>query len=197
MFLIGLTGGIATGKSTVSNILQSKYNCPVVDADKIARDVVKPGTVGWRKIKQKFGTDVLQENGELDREKLGQITFSDPNKRKLLNSITHPGIYKAMLWSVFKLFITGHQFAVLDLPLLSSEQQLQRLMNRNDLTKEEAEKRINSQMSLADKCKKATHIIDNNGDISSTEEQVLRLYHEFKAITFIGAATYLCSYFGR
>uniref|UniRef100_A0A0A9D0U8 Pco119340 n=1 Tax=Arundo donax TaxID=35708 RepID=A0A0A9D0U8_ARUDO len=84
MRLVGLTGGIASGKSTVSNLFKDA-GVPVVDADIVARDVVRKGTGGWKKIVKAFGNDVLLENGEIDRARLGQIVFSDPSKRQLLN----------------------------------------------------------------------------------------------------------------
>lgn len=194
MFLVGLTGGIASGKSTVSKIL-SDLGCQIIDADKLARQVVSPGAPAWKKIRQHFGDKVLLENGELNREKLGEIIFADPEKRRLLNSLTHPEIHKAMLWKVFSLFITGHPFVVLDIPLLfetgkvlpymtytvvvncSEDQQLERLMSRNKLTEEEARGRMEAQMPLAQKVKAATFVIDNSGSLISTEKQV-RDFHK-------------------
>ncbi|XP_033761807.1 dephospho-CoA kinase domain-containing protein-like [Pecten maximus] len=197
MFLVGLTGGIASGKTTVSNLL-SDLGCKIVDADKLAREVVSPGAPAWKKIRHHFGDQVLLENGELNREKLGEIIFADPQKRRLLNSLTHPEIHKAMLWKIFNLFITGHSFAVLDIPLLyetgkvlpymtytvvvncSEDQQVERLDGRNKLTEEEARGRMDAQMPLAQKVKVATYVIDNSGSLISTEKQVRDLHRKFQ-----------------
>nr|XP_022309556.1 dephospho-CoA kinase domain-containing protein-like [Crassostrea virginica] len=196
MFLVGLTGGIASGKSTVAKILKDDFGCVVIDADEVAREVVLPGTLGWRKIRQHFGSDVFQGNGELNREKLGQVIFNDANKRKILNSITHPEIYKAIAWKVIKNFFLGQHFIILDLPLLfeskkmvpfmsytivvncSEEQQLQRLMARNNYSKEAAEIRIQAQMPLSEKCRLCTHVIDNSRDIQNTYLQTSRIHGE-------------------
>lgn len=94
MFLVGLTGGIASGKSTVSSLLRNKYGIPVVDADVIAREVVEPGKRAHRKIVQEFGKEILLENGEINRSKLGEIIFGNELLRKRLNAITHPEIGK-------------------------------------------------------------------------------------------------------
>ncbi|XP_060607536.1 dephospho-CoA kinase domain-containing protein-like [Ruditapes philippinarum] len=198
MFIVGLTGGIATGKSTVSQML-ADLGCPIIDADVIARQVVEPGTKAWKKIQQTFGQDVFHENGQLNREKLGQIIFADSSKRTALNRITHPEIQKTMMWKLFMLFIKGHQFAVLDTPLLfesnkmvpymaftivvscKPEQQLERLKARNQLSENEALQRINSQMSLDEKCRLATFVIDNSGDLDQTKKQVLEIHKKLRS----------------
>ncbi|VDI01214.1 dephospho-CoA kinase [Mytilus galloprovincialis] len=198
MFLVGLTGGIATGKSTVSKILSEECGCLILDADLIAREVVLPGTKAWKTIRTQFGDEVFHENGELNREKLGQIIFADASKRRLLNSITHPEIYKSILWKILKAFVRGRQFVILDLPLLfetgkllpyasyivvvscSEEQQKERLMKRNTLSKEDADQRIGSQMSLAEKRRQATYIIDNDADIEYTRQQVKNIHQKLK-----------------
>ncbi|XP_048754471.1 dephospho-CoA kinase domain-containing protein-like [Ostrea edulis] len=196
MFLVGLTGGIASGKTSVAKILKDELGCTVIDADEVAREVVLPGTQGWKKIQKNFGNDVFQPNGELNREKLGQIIFNDAEKRKILNSITHPEIYKAIAWKVMKNFLLGQHFIVLDLPLLfeskkmvpfmsytvvvncSEEQQLQRLMKRNNYSREAAEIRIRAQMPLSEKCRLCTHIIDNTNDIESTYHQTVKFHKQ-------------------
>ncbi|OWF35365.1 dephospho-CoA kinase domain-containing protein-like [Mizuhopecten yessoensis] len=197
MFLVGLTGGIASGKSSVSKTL-SDLGCKVIDADKLAREVVAPGATAWKKIRQHFGDEVFLENGEINREKLGEIIFADTQKRRLLNSLTHPEIHKLMLRKIFQLFITGHAYAVLDIPLLfetgkvlpyvtytvvvncSEDQQLERLMKRNKLTEEEARGRIEAQMPLAQKVKAATYVVDNSGSLISTEKQVRGLHRDLQ-----------------
>lgn len=197
MFLVGLTGGIATGKSTASDVFR-RLGVPVIDADQIARDVVQPGKLAWRKIREQFGEEVFLADGQLNREQLGRIIFADSNLRKRLNAITHPEIRKAMLWRIFFCFLRGYQFIVLDLPLLfesrnmvsflsyivvvscTEGQQLQRLMARNRFSREEAEERINAQMQMTEKCRLATFIVDNSGTKEMTEKQVLDLYQKFR-----------------
>ncbi|RUS87696.1 hypothetical protein EGW08_004537 [Elysia chlorotica] len=199
MFLVGLTGGIATGKSTVAKIFREEYGCPVIDADAIARKVVEPGKPAYRKIRSTFGEEVLLSTGEINREKLGQIIFNDGGKRRELNAIVHPAIKREMLWQVFWNFLHGHQFAILDIPLLfetkqmlpfvsfsivvfcNEEQQLNRLMQRNNLDEEAAKARINSQMSLKEKCELCTHVIDNTQSLDETKNHVKQVCKTLKA----------------
>lgn len=196
MFIIGLTGGIATGKSTVLNVFKD-LGCQVVDADQIAREVVEPYKAAWKAIVSNFGRDILLPSDEIDREKLGKIVFGDEAKRKILNQCTHPAIFKSIFWKLVKYFISGHKFVILDLPLLYESgvglylakyvivvysdptSQLTRLMKRNNFTRHDAETRINSQMSLEEKCKRASYIIDNSSSRERTEEQVKRLHDKF------------------
>lgn len=196
MFLVGLTGGIASGKSTVSNIF-AKLGCPIVDADKIAREVVQPGKPAWHLIMKHFGRSILLSDGTIDRPKLGSIIFADESKRKLLNSCTHPYIQREMLWQIFKYFFQGHHFIILDVPLLldgsalksfmnqivvvycDQQTQLNRLISRNNLNEEEAQNRIHSQVPLVEKCHMADHVIDNSGSLESTKEAVTKLHQTF------------------
>ena len=198
MFLVGLTGGIATGKSTVSKNLQ-ELGIPVIDADQVAREVVEPGKPAWRKIKETFGDAVITADGAIDRAVLGEIIFNNAEKRKKLNAITHPHIYKAIFRKCISLMLSGNQFAVLDLPLLfesgymvpflhkiivvrcGAVQQLERLMARNALSRQDAEVRINSQMSLDEKCARAHYVIDNSGDPESTLDQVVQIVDELQS----------------
>lgn len=112
-----MTGGIATGKSTVSAQLKS-FGLPIIDADIIARQVVEPGTPALRKIVEYFGEDILLPDGCLNRPKLGSIIFNDEAKRKKLNSIVHPAVWRAMFWAVVSNWIRGHKLCILDTPLL-------------------------------------------------------------------------------
>ncbi|NWU72863.1 DCAKD protein, partial [Pterocles burchelli] len=193
MFLVGLSGGIASGKSTVVAVFR-ELGCAVIDADVIAREVVQPRLRAYQQIVRYFGTEILLENGEINREALGNIIFSHPEKRQLLNSITHPEIQKEMLKQIFKYFLLGYRYVILDIPLLFETKrltklmrhtvvvycdppaQLSRLMRRNGLSQAEAEARIASQLPLDEKRKLATHVIDNSGDRESTRRQVLRLH---------------------
>ncbi|KAL0916372.1 hypothetical protein M5K25_013876 [Dendrobium thyrsiflorum] len=187
MRIVGLTGGIASGKSTVSGLFRSS-GVPVVDADLVARDVVKKGTPGWRKVATAFGDDILLENGEINRSRLGQIVFSDPAKRQLLNRLLAPHISSGIFWEIMKLWVKGCKVVVLDIPLLfetkidrrtkpvivvwvNPETQLQRLMARDGISEEEARNKINAQTSLDWKKTKADIVIDNSGSIEDTRTQ--------------------------
>ncbi|XP_006012297.1 dephospho-CoA kinase domain-containing protein [Latimeria chalumnae] len=197
MFLVGLTGGIASGKSTVTAIFQ-ELGCAVIDADLIARQVVQPTAPAYKSIVHYFGKEVLLENGEINREKLGAIIFSDQEKRQLLNSLTHPEIQKTMLKQILKYFMLGFRYVILDIPLLFEtnkltrfmkhkvvvycdlETQISRLMYRNNLSQPEAEARTHAQMSLEEKWKLASHVIDNSGNQDSTYRQVLQLHSQLE-----------------
>ncbi|EEB12099.1 Dephospho-CoA kinase, putative [Pediculus humanus corporis] len=185
MFFVGLTGGIASGKSTVTKLFIDN-NVPVIDADTIARQVVEPGKKAWKKLKKEFGEDIFFKDGTLNRALLGKIIFENVEKRKKLNYITHPEIIKQMIISAVKLGFQGHPFVVLDIPLLfetgelvqlmhkiivvscTEKLQIERLCMRNNLTEEEAKLRISSQMSLDEKCQRADYVIDNSSSFEET-----------------------------
>jgi dephospho-CoA kinase len=186
--VIGLTGGIASGKSTVSNMLK-EMNITVVDADLEARLAVEKGEPAYQKIISGFGADILLDNGEIDRQKLGSIIFHDSEKRQLLNSIVHPEVRVRMNNKIESAIQGGEQVVVLDIPLLfeskltrmvqktilvyvDREVQLKRLMERNSLSLEEAEARIKSQMPLSEKVALADEVIDNNGSLTETNKQL-------------------------
>jgi len=186
--VIGLTGGVATGKSTVSSLLKAK-KIPIVDADILARQVVEPGTPALAKIIDYFGPSVLLLDGFLDRKQLGSIIFSDETKRKKLNSIVHPAVSYAILWSVLLHWIKGEKMCIVDVPLLIEgglwklmgkvvvvycppDVQLQRLMKRDNSSHENASSRINSQLPITEKVEYADHIIDNSGSHQDLERQV-------------------------
>ena len=187
---IGLTGGIATGKSSVSRLLQAAQ-CPVLDADQIAREVVAPGTAGLKAIEKEFGEAVLFPDRSLDRKALGQITFSNPEARKKLEAILHPLIQERTKVLKNELAQAGHSFAIYDIPLLFEtnaektfdavvvvncrpEQQRERLRLRNHLSEQEINDRLSSQLPLRDKVAKADFVIDNSGDSSHLEKEVTR-----------------------
>lgn len=190
---IGLTGGIATGKSTVSALLVNK-GALLVDADAIAREVMLPGHPVLAAVAEHFGQAVILEDGTLDRKKLGDIVFRDPSQRKALNDITHPAIRKEIRGRMDDLQREHpDKLVVVDIPLLyesglehmfervmvvyaPEHVQLERLMRRNQLTAEEAAARIRSQMDIEDKKRKADIVIDNSGDAEETERQVDRFW---------------------
>ncbi|NXG26672.1 DCAKD protein, partial [Grallaria varia] len=205
MFLVGLSGGIASGKSTVVAVLR-ELGCAVIDADLIAREVVQPHSKAHQQILQHFGTGILLENGEINREALGNIIFSQPEKRRLLNSITHPEILKQMLKQILKYFVLGYRYVILDIPLLFETRgltkfmkytvlvycdplaQRARLMRRSGLDAAAADARISSQLPLEEKRQWATYVIDNSGDRESTRRQVLRLHgHLEDSLDFLWA----------
>ncbi|KAM8947874.1 dephospho-CoA kinase domain-containing protein [Pelodytes ibericus] len=198
MFLVGLSGGIASGKSTVVSILR-EVGCAVIDADVLARQVVQVGTPAYNQIVYHFGEQILLENGELDREKLGSIIFTDPEKRILLNSITHPPIRRAMLKQTLWYFFLGYRYVILDIPLLfessnlqrymkhtvlvycDPQTQVERLIRRSGLSREDVMKRLASQLPLNSKLPLADHVINNSGDRDSTRRQVLQLHAQLEA----------------
>mgnify|MGYP001343387574 FL=1 len=187
--IIGLTGSIGTGKSTIAKKLIER-NIPVIDADLIAREVVEPGKEAYEKIVETFGEEILQEDQTLDRKKLGAIVFEDETKRKALNEIVHPAIRKEMLAQRDAYMKQKEPCVVLDIPLLyesklthfvekvivvytDREVQLERILKRDHITKEEALQRINAQIDVKEKAKWADAVIDNNGTIEESERQLL------------------------
>jgi len=199
MLVVGLTGGIASGKSTVSGLLKS-YKVPVIDLDELAREVVEPGTRGLAAIRERFSshTDiVLAHNGTLNRDRLGDIIFNDPAERQWLNNLLHPQIRRLMLQRLLRLWLAGSQLCVVDSPLLietgmwkfcgkvvivycSEELQLQRLQSRNGISRQEAKARIGAQLALKSKLSYADHIVDNSGQLIELERQVERLVTQLK-----------------
>lgn len=194
--IIGLTGSIASGKSTVAKMFED-LNMPIVDADKVARIVVEPGRETLQQIAAAFGDEVILEDGHMDRKKVGDLIFHDPTKRKQLNDIIHPAIRKEMLRQREEYLSNGHPHVVMDIPLLfesglqsyvekivvvsvSEENQLKRLMSRNDLTEQEARARISSQLPISVKEKGADAVIYNNDSLEATKEQlhyILKKWH--------------------
>lgn len=186
--IIGLTGSIASGKSTVSSML-AKRGFPIVDADLVARIVVEKGKPTLDAIVETFGKEVLLPDQSLDRTTLGSIIFHDPAKRKQLNDIMHPAIRAEMLRQRDEWLANGAMTVIMDIPLLfesrlqhyvekilvisvTEEIQLKRLMERNELSEEEALARIRSQLPLSEKEKGADAVIYNNGSIEETEQQL-------------------------
>jgi dephospho-CoA kinase len=193
--VIGLTGGIASGKSTVSNMLK-EMSITVIDADVEARLAVREGEPAYKQIIAEFGDGILLENGEIDRQKLGAIIFHQADKRQRLNEITHPEVRRRMLEQVETAKRNNEEVVVLDIPLLfeskltamvektllvyvDSDIQLQRLMERNNLTITDAQARISSQMPLSEKIKLADAVINNNGTLEDTKQQLLTVLEKW------------------
>ncbi|PEP65621.1 MULTISPECIES: dephospho-CoA kinase [Bacillus] len=196
--VIGLTGGIASGKSTVSQMFR-ELQIPVIDADIIAREVVEQGKEAYKEIVDVFGEEILQADGELDRPKLGGIVFHNEEKRLRLNKIVHPAVRKEMNVQKDMYIKEGVQAVVLDIPLLfeskltalvdrivvvavSPSMQLERLMKRNGFTEEDAKARIDSQMPLAEKATLANKVIYNDGTIAETKAQLQLILKEWNII---------------
>jgi dephospho-CoA kinase len=191
--LVGLTGGIATGKSTVSAILRA-LGAVIIDADLLAREVVEPGEPALAEIAREFGPAVLTADGRLDRKALGAIVFADPARRKRLEAFTHPRIrerfqrqlddltaqeFRGVVVFDAPVMIESGNYKTMDrLVVVSTDEatQIARLMARDGIGREEARRRIASQMPVAEKAKLADHVIDNSGPLAATEAQVRRVY---------------------
>ena len=186
--VVGLTGGIASGKSTVSNMLK-ELGITVIDADLEARAVVEPGEDAYNQILEHFGKKILLEDGSINRPKLGEIIFNNKEERLVLNGIVHPAVRKKMNEKKEAAVKRGEFIIVMDIPLLFESElaglvekiilvyvdeavQLERLMIRNDYSKEEAIARIRSQMPLEEKKERSDFIIDNNGSLELTQKQL-------------------------
>lgn len=195
MRVVGLTGGIAVGKSQVSSILGG-LGAEIIDADIVAREIVKKGQPAWDKIRDRFGEEYLMENGEIDRKKLGKLVFSNKEALEELNHITHPAIKESIDEKISRLREQGYNgVVVVDAALLlekgwettmdevwvvhaPKEQRIERLMARDNLTRDEALKRINSQMSQDEKLRRAHRIIYNESGMDSIEKQVGEIWNQ-------------------
>jgi len=193
MLLIGLTGGIASGKTTVSNMFV-KLGAHLIDADVIARDVVKPDKPAWKEIVSAFGESVLDDKKEIIREKLAAAIFNSPEKRKQLEAITHPRIIEEenrlineirknnkpgiIILDAALLIEAGHHNRVdkLIVVYLNKNTQIKRLRKRDNLNSVDAEKRLDSQMSLDEKVNFANYVIDNGKSPDEVEKQVSQIY---------------------
>jgi len=191
--LVGLTGGIATGKSTVSTLLR-QLGCEIIDADLLAREVVEPGQPAWTTIVAEFGQGVVTAGGTLDRKKLGAIVFAVPERRKRLEAITHPAIRDRFMARLQELAAQGFTGLVFfDAPVMiesgsyknmerlvvvatDEATQVERLRARDGADEAENRRRIASQMPVAEKAKLADYVIDNSGDREATAEQVRRAF---------------------
>ncbi len=187
--LIGLTGGIASGKSRISLFLKSQ-GAVIIDADEIARHVVEPSSSALRNIVELWGTDILKPDQSLDRQKLASIVFSNKKELEKLNNITHPEIIREIKERISRepagslivldapLLIESGLFTIVDyvwLVSVTETTQIKRLMKRDGMTIEEAHRRISMQMPLEEKKKYAHVIVDNNGQWEDTEN-FIRLY---------------------
>ena len=197
MLKVGLTGSIAVGKTFVLGVL-SELGCRVIDADAVARQVVLPGSLGLKSVAEAFGEKVLKSDGSLNRARLGEIVFADEAKRQQLNSILHPFIIAAQDAQLRELELQDPKgIVVVDAALMIEsggykrfdklivvhcrpEIQLQRLMRRNKLSREEAEQRIATQMPQEEKKRYADYLIDTSGDFAETRRQTEDVYHALR-----------------
>ena len=194
--VLGLTGGIATGKSTADKFFEEK-NIPIVDCAEIAHNIMNVNKPAWKDIKEVFGEKYLNEDQTINRKKLGKLVFNDPTKMKILNEITHPRIFQEMESQIAQYKSEGYSLIIVDAPVLfeshsekyydktlvislPQDLQIKRLMARNNLTKEEALSRINSQMSLKEKEARATYVIENTGSVEDLYKKLNELLTKIK-----------------
>ena len=196
--VIGLTGGIATGKSTVAAMLQ-QLGARIIDADALAREIVEPGKEAWQEIVSAFGREILRADQSIDRGKLRKQVFEDQQARKRLESITHPRIRTLAQQRIQQLAAEGAEIIVYVAPLLFENQahlwlrpvilvacdlakQKRRLRDRDKLTEEQIRQHLKAQMSLAEKRKLADFIIENNGSVEELKKQVQEVWEELRRL---------------
>ena len=197
---VALTGGIATGKSHCLRKF-SELGAPTIDADTLAKQAVEPGTAGFAAVVARFGSTIVRPDGALDRAALARIVFSDPHARRALEEIVHPAVYAAIsrwfetvarqpgaaaaIADIPLLFETGHaaDFDVVVVTTSPPETQKARLMARNQLTAAEAAQRIEAQMPIEDKARRADYVINTVGTIEETDRQVERVWSQLTAAT--------------
>ena len=199
MLIVGLTGGVASGKTTVSRVLKEE-GAYIIDADQMARELVRPHTPAWRKLVRAFGKDILREDGSLHRKKLADKVFTNLRQRKLLNQILHPRIRKEMERRAKEIGQKDPEaVVVIDAPLLvelgdhrkmdklivvtsTQIQQIERLKERDGISSEEALRIFSSQMPVEDKVKLADFVIRNEGSLQETKKKTREVYKELKKV---------------
>ena len=197
--LIGLTGGMGSGKSTVAEILKKK-GAYILNADLICRELVEPGKPALQEIQDHFGKKVIQQDGQLDRSELSRIVFDDPSKKKVLENILHPKVFEeeqtryealcqkegpVLVLVDAALLIESGNYRKMDKNIVvvcSDEERIHRLLKRDTLTEAEILKRIKSQAPLSEKIKFADYVVDNNHDLQSLELEVDKVYTELVEI---------------
>lgn len=197
MRVVGLTGGIGSGKSVVSRMFR-ELGATVIDADQLAREVVEPGQPAFAAIRERFGEQILLPDGGLDRKKLGAVVFEDEAARRDLNAIVHPEVAALAARRMQEAAEAGAELVLYDVPLLyengldrmlptvivvrvSPQVQRARIRARDGLSDVEIEQRIAAQMPLTEKVARADHVIDNDGTLEATRRQVEALYPKLKA----------------
>ena len=196
MKVVGLTGGIASGKSTAASLLR-QLGAEIIDADQIAREILQPGQEAWQEIVAAFGAGILREDKTIDRERLRKIIFQDEKARKRLEAITHPRIRTLAQERMQRLAADGAQIIIYEAPLLFENQvhlwlrpvivvacdlatQKRRLKERDGLSQEEIQRHLDAQMTLAEKRRLADFIIENNGDLEELRRQVKEVWEKIR-----------------
>lgn len=194
MKCIGLTGGIATGKSTVASVLR-ELGAKVVDADQLAREIVQPGQEAWKEIVEAFGKEILRQDQTIDREKLRRMVFQDEKARKRLEAITHPRIRALAQQKIQELAAEGAAIVIYEAPLLFENRihlwlrpvilvacdritQEQRLKKRDGLNEDEIQQHLNAQMPLDEKRRLADIIIENSGSLEALKKRVQEVWEQ-------------------
>jgi dephospho-CoA kinase len=199
MFIVGLTGGIASGKSEAAKIFQ-KLGARVIDADTISRDVMLPQTECWQKVTAVFGKEIVKEDLTIDREKLASIVFADQQKRLHLNSLVHPAIMHQIEAIVARIEEEEPEsLVIIDAALLvetgayrsceklivmcaAEETQLKRLVERDGMSREAAQKRIDAQFPLGEKVKVADYVIKNDGSLEKLQTETMRVFQSLLSL---------------
>jgi len=197
MLIVGLTGGIASGKTTVANMFKNE-GAYIIDVDKISREVVEPGKLGWQEVIKTFGEEILNRDKTINRKKLGDIAFSDGEKRRILEKIIHPKVYsekqklinqikekdkEAIIIIDIPLLIEANQQKTVDKVILvyvSPQTQIERLIKRDGFNLEEAKKRIFAQMPIESKKKYADYIINNEAPLEMVRKEVKSIFQALK-----------------
>jgi len=197
MLVIGLTGGVASGKTTVSEVLREE-GATLIDADQIARELVQPQTPAWQEVVRAFGNEILDRDGSIHRQKLASLIFSNPRQRSLLNRILHPRIKEEIGRRLRGIQQKDPEaIVVIDAPLLietgghremdkvivvvcTETQQIERLKRRNQLSEEQARAMLSSQMSLEEKAALADYVICNEGSPEETRQKARNVFEELK-----------------
>ena len=192
-YIVGLTGGIASGKSTASRILAG-MGARIIDADEISHEVTGPGGAAVEAVRQAFGDEAVGADGGMDRRRVGAIVFADREKRRLLEGIVHPTVQRISLERIEQAGRDGVKLVILDVPLLfecgmdvlcdetwvvatDPDVQVKRLISRDGLTAEQAQRRIDTQMPLSEKLERATAAVDNNRSVERLKIELTALYH--------------------
>ena len=197
MYVVGLTGGVGSGKTTVSQVWKEE-GATLIDADQIARELVQPHTPAWTDLIKTFGKEILEEDGSIHRKKLAAIVFSNPEQRRLLNGILHPRIQQEIGRRLEEVGRKDPEaIVVIDAPLLmeagdprkmdqvivvtsTRAQQIERLKKRNGMTEERAQEILSSQMPLEEKVKRADRVIHNEGPLEETKKKAREIFKEIK-----------------
>jgi dephospho-CoA kinase len=199
MLIVGLTGGVASGKTTVSEILREE-GAYIIDADEIARELVQPHKPAWNELRKAFGEEIFEKDGSIRRKKLAAIIFANPQQKKILNQILHPQIKKEMERRLKEIGQRNPEtIVVIDAALLvetgdyremdklivttsTETQQIERLRKRNGMNPEEAQRILSSQMTSEEKLKVADFVIRNEGSLEETKEMAKKVFQELKRI---------------